>query len=220
VSLKIEDYESRFVALLEAEHITFSDPNDHVKRAITLGLADFWGAHPWSFKQYEYSLTCSGEETDDLPDGFESFRMAREEETNMGRRLSFKTKEEFDSLVPKLSWHSVDTPQIYTAYMDAETGKWKVRFWPQPAGGETIYMSLYLDAPDDVARVPDRFHAALDACIAKFVYPMGNAGYTNARIVAEAEIKQARHRDKLNQSKMTVMPTDTQNQVSTGRIWL
>lgn len=220
VSLGHNDYRDRFVDLLATEKIEFADPVQHVDRAINLGLADFWGAHPWSFKQYEYSLTCSGEETDELPDEFESFRSVREEERNLGGKPFFVNKEDFDAAIPKVSWHAQGIPQMYTAYKDADKNKWYVKWYPQPEGGEVMYLSLYMDTPDDVSRVPNRFTAALDAHIAKFVYPFGTPGFINARTVAEGELKKAKYRDKLNQSKMTVMPDGTSRQTETERLWL
>jgi hypothetical protein len=220
VSLSREEYKKRFAALCAAEKIDVPNISEHVDRAINLGLSDFWGAHPWSFKQYEYSLSCAiSAETYELPDKFESFRIAREEETNLGSRLIYKTKEQFDALVPKLSWHATDTPQMYTAYKDADKDKWYVRFWPQPAGGETIPLSLYMDTPDDVSRVPNRFHSTLDACIARHVYPYGHPGFMGVEAAAELRLKKAKYRDKVNQSKMTVMPDDTSQQLNTKRPW-
>ena len=219
MSLSRADYKKRFADLCAAEKIDVGSIDDHVDRAISLGLSDFWGDHPWSFKQYEYSLTCSGEETDELPDGFESFRIAREEETNLGGKLIYKTKEQFDSLVPRVSWHGTDTPQMYTAYRDANDGKWYMKCWPPPAGGEVVYLSLYLDTPNDVHQVPYRFHSALDACIAKHVYPYGHPGFLGAEAAAGTRLKQARYRDKVNQSKMTVMLDETSQQIVSSRPW-
>ena len=218
-----QDYKDRFVSLIEGRDVVPGDTVKYVENAIKLGLADFWGAHSWTFKHYQYSLVIPSsvtEESFDLPDNFESLRAVREEEGSIGHKLVYFTLEDFTEKVPKLSWHGQGRPQAYTLFMDADKGRWQIKFYPKPAGGETIYISMLMTAPSDCDVVPDKFASCLDAFIAKHVYPYGHPGRQGAAVQAEREYLKAQNKDRLNQSTMTQMPDGTNRQLNTRRPWV
>lgn len=216
-----EQYVSRYTNLVEGdEGIKVNDVASYVGTAVRLGLQSFWGANDWTFKEYEHDLVLSSSaEEYELPDNFEGYRHGREEVSVMGTQLQYYTKEDFDRYVPKLSSQPATTPQALTIYKNADTGKWLAKFWPQPGGSETLYLTILVTTPSDCGDVPDKAQDCLDAYIAKKVFPYGSFGYKDAATTAEVERLKLEVKDKVKHSKMTVMPTGDDRGFSRNRPW-
>lgn len=204
-----DEYVSRYTNLVEADElIKVNDSNKYVTNAVRLGLQAFWGASPWLFKNFDFDLVLTtSADRYVLPDNFSGLRMAREEISVMGGALQFYTKEDFDATVPKLSAHGSDTPQACTVYYDAAKGKWYIKFFPKPAGSETIKLGYMVTTPSDCDDVPDMAQGCLDAYIAKKVYPYGHPGRVDAQVTAKVELQRAEIQDRAKVSSMTTMPT-------------
>ena len=62
-------------ALLQASHLDDPEADAHVDRAVEMGISEFWGAYPWTFKAVEDSMTLTASQDQyDLPDDFESIK--------------------------------------------------------------------------------------------------------------------------------------------------
>lgn len=221
-SMTTSDYIKRYSALLAVdESIKLDDVDSYVRTGVELGLSTFWGVLPWSFKTYEYTLTLTAAaESYALPDDTEAVQDVREEETNTGYKLRFLIKEDFDEMVPRLAHHNNNTPQLYTLYYDTDKQKMYIKFWPPAGGSESFYMTILRRTPADCSLVPGKYEGALDAFIAKFVYPHGHPGHASAVATAEMELRKAHVADKQKFSRMTQMGTEDDRQFIFDRPWL
>ena len=118
---------------------------EHIKRCITLGLADFWSAQAWSFRTKAIELTTlAGTEDHVLPNNFERVLYAREKTTQEGQKLIFYPMGEFMRLVPSATAHSQSAPVMFTVYYDSDVQKHKAKFYPVPASGTIVYMEILI----------------------------------------------------------------------------
>ena len=215
-----QEYVDYFTAMVAADKIEYPNPTEQVGRAILAGLREFWGADNWWFKAVLYSFTVTATETQEMPDDFESFRYIAQEDTLEGQRLIYKTPEEFHRITPKVSAYSGGTPQMFTIFRDMDTNKTLIKWYPIPAGGETIKMVFHRDQVTDVAAVPNRYQAGVEAFIAKHVYPFAHPGRHGAAVEAEVVLKKLQAMNKVDGSDMSFMQDETSEQLYTDRPWL
>lgn len=211
---------THFTDLLAAENLTFPNVAQHVDRAVKIGLEDFWGAYDWSFRSADVELAITTTaESYDLADEFAGFRSVREKTSTQGADLIYKTKEDFDMLLPRPDVHAAGTPKWFTVFRDQENDKWKISFHPRPSAAMTIYIDQVLIAPRKVDAIPGDFVSGLMAFIAKHIYPYGHIGRLNAGKEAIVELVRLRQIDKVDKSHITVMFDDTREQSTFRYSW-
>ncbi len=209
-----DEYKKHFKAMLAGARIDIPEPDRHITRAISQGLKEFWGAKNWIFRETERTLTMdSTADQYNLPADFDGFKTIREEGSTRGRDLTYRTKEDFSRMLPKLSSHTTGNPTTFTIFRDADNGKWKIRFYPRPTGGESVIISMILATPTDVTAVPDRFHCGLEPTIGKHVFPYGSLARQDAAAESEREIKKLEANNTMDMSSMTTFRTTTTDQV-------
>ena len=208
--------------IMEADKLDKATDVDFIKRAISLGMKTFWGRTNWYFKNVEYTLTIPADndaETFDLPDIFESLRVMKEETSTAGGKVIFRTKEQFEREMPKLSNHSQGTPRIGTIYKEYNNDKWKIKFWPQPSGGEEIKISMYITTPTNLAQIPDRFWDILVADCVKHCYPYAHTGRSQAEQIAEYHYRRLLSANKVSMGDQPKIYDETDLQVTMDRAY-
>ena len=215
------ELKTHFTSLLASEGLTFSNVQAHIDRAVKVGIKDFWGAHDWSFRSVDTTLSISSTaESYDLVDNFAGFKSVRERTSASGTDLVYKTKEDFDLLIPRPDSISAGTPDWFTIFRDEENKKWKIAFYPRPSAAMTIYMDILQTAPTEADTIPDDYVSGLMAFIAKHAYPYGHVGRVNAGREALVELTRLRRIDKLDKSRITVMLDDTREQNTFTYKWV
>ncbi len=211
--MTLDDIKLHLQLSLTADKVDFPDMDEHVHRAVVMGLEEFWGAYSWNFKATEIPFTIDGSTNDyDLPDNFESIKSVREETSASGGHLRFYLKEDFDNMVPKISSTSTGTPAIYTIYRNADAG-WKIKLYPNVGASTVIYLDYFVSTPSDATAVPEKFVHGVLAFAAKHAYPFGHIGKLNAQRAAAVELKALIKKDRIDNSRMTVMLTETDDPV-------
>lgn len=220
------EYREHFKALLTAQ-VTYREKvytavqidniDAYVNRAIQAGLQDFWSAWQWPFKSktYELSITAQSEYYA-LPDDFDSMISVREKNSNTGLKVFYKSKSEFDLLVPKETVDSAGNPEMYTVYWDGNNKR--ISFYPRPTN-QTLYLYYNTTPPASVEKVPEIGQACLESFIAKHVYPHGHPGRRDALIEAENEMKKLQVRAHGQKELPPVMFTDTEMPRTVSSFW-
>ena len=207
-------------AILTADKIDIPDMSEHADRAIAVGIAEFWGAYPWTFRNSDTTLTISSSaEEYNLPSDFDSIVSLREQDSSNGLKLSRKIKEDFDELAPKLSAHATGNPQIYTIYRDSDN-KTKIAFFPQPSSSTTYYITYHREAPSALSGIPTKMHGGVLNFAAKHAYPFGSQGRSAAASMALVELGRLIKTDKLGSASITMMNDDTSDQVIRNYEWV
>lgn len=218
-----DEYTLHFADLITATKLEVSDPAAYAARCVVQGIKAFWGANNWYFKERQYDLVITATADDyDLPSNFETVRISREHSSNQGGRIQFKSKEDFDALVPKLETFSSGNPQIMTIYRDLATEKWKIAFFPRPTA-MTIKMSLSLEVGKEPEKacewIPERFHSGLEAFIAYHIFPPGSKARADAYQEARLELERLQTRNRVSDRQMNFMPDGTNETVEVDRPW-
>lgn len=172
------------------------DVEEHLQRAIKVGLDDFWRAHDWTFatRNDEISTVASQQEYT-LDEDFDSAISLVEKATLPGNRLMFLPREEFEYLVPDGSAHTSSTPSVYTVYYDETARRHKMKLLRIPQAAITLYLWQRNKPPLDASGVPSQFVGGLIAYCWKYIWPTG-PNRRQAIEEAEVELQNCIKRDK------------------------
>lgn len=177
--------------------LSTSEMGDFVTMAVDNARVELWSAKPWTFRERQYSQVISSEQDAyELPDDFEAIKTSRENESLYGSAITFKSKDEFDNLVPNLSGWTSGIPQLYTVYSGTTNNKKYIQFYPRPTI-TPLYLNILVSAPSDVSQFPDKARAALIAVAEKYLFVPGTAQAVHAYGLAEAEIAKLEIEDSL-----------------------
>lgn len=206
--MTLDEMQEVLEASLTADKVDYPNLDTVVAIAVQTGLKEFWGAHSWSFKSTETTMTVDGTTDDyDLPDNFSSIKVVREENSTHGRKLQYRLKEDFDKDIPRIGSMTTGDPVIYTIYYNGDDGLYKIKIFPNVSSSTTLYIDYYRTTPADSASVPDKFAPLILTYAAKNAYPFGHIGKMNAQRAATFELKEMIKKDKIDDSRMTVMQT-------------
>jgi len=167
-----DEYIRHFTALANAVDMKVSDLKGYIARAVTSGLEDFWGSHPWYFKEYEYELSLSSAaESYNLSTNVESVSGCREGDSTNGTDLVPLLKGDFDALAPKPGSWSSGTSRYYCVW--ANRDRLRISFLPTPSGAETFTLMANAKPGSDTQIIPERFQMGVENRIAAHVYIPG-----------------------------------------------
>lgn len=214
------DMSKHVSVMLTADKIVPTDMSEHADRAVALGMAEFWGAHNWTFRRSEDELSIdSSAEVYDLPDDFDSIVDIREKDSNRGFKMQRYTKERFDQMIPKLSAHNPGNPQIFAIFRDADL-KMKITFFPQPSASTTFYVGYHLKIPSALSSIPDKMHGGVLAFALKNAYPPGGFGYSNVVSMLRNDMARLITTDKLSSAAVMRMRDGTEDTVRKIYEWV
>ena len=193
--------------MVKALKIEVPDDDKYVKNAIKSGFQQFWGAKPWSFKVRTSTLSITSEaDTYDLPADFDSMLSLREETSNMGFKLVYMDKEQFDEVIPKQSFYSGNDSLIYTIFnvedSDIERPKKVLSVHPRPSS-TTLYLTYNRTIPENLEDIPDKFQSGLEACVSSHIFMPGFDQRIKAYNEARAEIRRLEVQDNLDRSDIS-----------------
>lgn len=205
---KQSEYEEYFRELVEALELKLSNVDKYVENAISMGLKQFWGAKPWSFKQRQAILTIgTASDSYDLPADFDSMISIREESSIQGFRIEHVNKEMFDQLVPRQSFPADNNfSLIYTVFTiedeDAKTNSKKViSIHPRPSS-TSIPILYNKTTPDNLSEIPDKFQSGLEAFVAAHIFLPGFDQRIKAYNEARVETNRLEVQDNLDRSDL------------------
>jgi hypothetical protein len=168
-----------------------------VKKAVELGIDDFWGVAPWAFKEkHEPITTTADQETVDLPDDFEGIVNVVERETYGGMKLIKLPSSLYDRLIPYSGDLNTDTPNCYKVYYDASDEVWKLALYPTPSSAITLYLTYHTIAVG--GEIPPKYTPGLIATICKYLSLPGSEQHTAATAASIAEIERLKQRETVD----------------------
>ena len=189
-----------------------------VRRAIEMGLDDFWHAGDWTFRERRHTFTTTtAANTYSLPDDAEGLVSVTDETTGCGREMLYLSNDDFRQRFPDPVVFGSGYPQVYTIYDDE--GVRKISFYPPP-GAMTLYMTIQTKVPNNVGAIPARATAALIAFIEKYLVPIGSTARQAAEVNAENELRKLENRDTFYGGQQTRMMGYTEYDVPVWRPWI
>jgi hypothetical protein len=196
--------------------------SDFVDGAITFGVKVLWNARFWTFRVQPYTLSISSEaEEYQLADGVVGIRSAREQESLIGNKLAYRTKDEYDFDVPRGTAFASTFPRIYTLSWHDDDKRLYAKFFPTPESGHSILFDAFYNEPKSgVEGIPDLATDALLSCCEQFLYKIGTAERVSARRQTMEAILELERRDKPYGGMPFKILDDTSTYIEAGRPWL
>ena len=166
--------EAYFTYLAKQSGLVADGLEAHIKNCISMGLNEFWNAKQWSWSTSKFTLTWASPTSEqELPAEIMGVVSVRELSSPNGRRLLYRSVEEFEQMMPYPESHPSTNPQMFTVFYNKTVKKWYVRFYNQPSIGMRTEWLIYTNIADDIQRVPDKFVGGLTLCIDKYIYKLG-----------------------------------------------
>ena len=188
-----------------------------IRRAIEIGLDDFWHAGDWTFKQRRHAFTVSTTTNlYDLPDDFEGMVGVTDETNEGGGELIYLSNEDFKLAFPDPDYSSSSSPQVFTIYENE--GVRRISFYPPPSAG-TYYLEMHTKVPNNVGAIPARATAALVAVIEKYLVPIGSMARQAAEGNAMNELNKLANRDTFYAGNQTRVRDYSEYNVFPWRDW-